>query len=41
MRISHFYVNLFIESEPLVMTGVVVLWFNVPVNIHGHVETVS
>ena len=46
MRIIHFYVNLFIESEALVMTGgvvvvVVVLWFNVPVNIYGHVETVS
>ena len=44
MRIIHFYVNLFIESETLVMTGVVVvvvLWFNVPVNIYGHVETVS
>ena len=45
MRIIHFYVNLFIESEALVMTGVVVavvvLWFNVPVNIYSHVETVS
>ena len=46
MRIIHFYVNLFIESEALVMTGVVVvivvvLWFNTPVNIYGHVETVS
>ena len=45
MRIIHFYVNLFIESEALVMTGVVVvvvvLWFNVPVNVYGHVETVS
>ena len=45
MRIIHFYVNLFIKSEALVMTGVVVvvvvLWFNVPVNIYGHVETVS
>ena len=44
MRIIHFYVNLFIESEALVMTGVVVvlvaLWFNVPVNISGHVEMV-
>ena len=41
MRIIHFYVNLCIESEALVMTGVVVLWFNVSVNIYGHVETVS
>ena len=43
MRIIHFNVNLLIESEGLVMTGVVVvvLWFNVPVNIYGHVETVS
>ena len=45
MRIIHCYVNLFIESEALVMTGVVVvvvvLWFNVPVDIYGHVETVS
>ena len=43
MRIIHFYVNLFIESEALVMTVVVVvvLWFNVPVNIYGHVETVG
>ena len=44
MRIIHFYVNLFIESEALEMTDVVVvvvLWFNVPVNIYGHVETVS
>ena len=52
MHIIHFYVNLFIESEALVMTGDVVvvlllllfcavLWFNVPVNIYGHVETVS
>ena len=46
MRIIHFYVNIFIESEALVMTVVVVvvvvvLWFNVPVNIYGHVETVS
>ena len=41
MRIIHFYVNIFIESEALVMTGVVVLWFNVPVNIYGHIETVS
>ena len=43
MRIIHFYVNLFIESEALVMTGVVVvvLLFNIPVNIYGHVETVS
>ena len=45
MRIIHFYVNLFIESEALIMTGgvvvVVVLWFNVPINIYGHVETVS
>ena len=42
MWIIHFYVNLFIESEALVMTDVVVvvvLWFNVPVNIYGHVET--
>ena len=44
MRIIHFYVNIFIESEALVMTGVVVVvvsWFKVPVNIYGHVETVS
>ena len=49
MRIIHFYVNIFIESEALVMTGVVVvvivvvvvLWFNIPVNIYGLVETVS
>ena len=45
MRIIHFYVNLFIESEALVMTGVVVvvvvLWFNIPVNIYGHVEAVG
>ena len=43
MRIIHFYVNLFIESEALIMTVVVVvmLWFNVPVNIYGHVETVG
>ena len=43
MRIIHFYVNLIIESEALVMTVVVVvvLWFNVSVNIYGHVETVS
>ena len=46
MRIINFYVNIFIESEALVMTGVVVvvgvvLWFNVPVNIYGHVEMVS
>ena len=43
MQLIHFYVNLFIESEALVMTGVVVVvfWFNVPVNIYGHVETVS
>ena len=46
MRIIHFYVNLFIKSEALVMTVVVVvvvvvLWFNIPVNIYGHVETVS
>ena len=34
-------VNLFIESGALVMIVVVVLWFNVPVNIYGHVETVS
>ena len=38
MRIIHFYVNIFIESEALVMTGVVVfvvvvvvvLWFKHP-----------
>ena len=43
MRIIHFYVNIFIESEALVMTSVfvVVLWFNVPVNIYSHVETAS
>ena len=42
MRIIHVCVNLFIESGALVMTVVVVvLWFNVPVNIYGHVETVS
>ena len=43
MRTIHFCVNLFIESGALVMTVVVVavLWFNVPVNIYGHVETVS
>ena len=41
MRIIHFCDNLFIESGALVMTAVVVVWFNVPVNIYGHVETVS
>ena len=44
MRIIQFCDNLFIESGALVMTAVVVvvvLWFNVPVNIYGHVETVS
>ena len=41
MRIIHFCVNLFIELGALVMTVVVVvvLLFNVPVNISGHVET--
>ena len=38
----YFCVNLFIESGALVMTAVdavvVVLWFNVPVNIYGHFE---
>ena len=41
MWVIHFCVNLCIESGSLEMIVVVVLWVNVPVNIYGHVETVS
>ena len=43
MRIIHCCDNLFVESRAVVMTAVVVvvLWFNVPVNISGNVEAVG